>query len=270
VDRIRKSLLVPALSALCAVTLLGSGDAQAQITHIDLPEIPELRLQSSGLFGDLLDDASSLLGDSRVQDYDYEDDEEDEAAPPPRKRSKRKRNRSSGGGGGGGGGGTTTSSYGGGGGISPQGKTMGLGIQVGAPTSVTFKFMLTGDQGVVVGVGAGSGFTFNPALSLHADYLWHPSVLVSNPPFKLSWYIGGGAWVGLWNGGFGGNNLVVPGFYYYFGFSPLLLAARMPIGLSLAMNELPLEFYGEATPALSIFPGVSFGLGFTLGFRFYF
>ena len=82
-DRIRKSLLVPALSALCVLTLLGSGEANAQITHIDSLELPGLRLQSSGLFGDLLDDPSSLLGDARVQDYDYEDDDAQASADSP-------------------------------------------------------------------------------------------------------------------------------------------------------------------------------------------
>lgn len=152
-------------------------------------------------------------------------------------------------------------------GASPMGKPFGLGIELGAPTSLTLKYMLTPDQGLVVGLGAYAGFLFAPTtVSAYVDYLWHPHTLVRTPPFRLTWYVGGGLWTIL---GTGGNLTQVPGTYLYLG-GPVGLAARVPIGLNLALNELPIEFYLQATPALLVLPGVGLSIGSSLGFRFYF
>jgi len=147
-----------------------------------------------------------------------------------------------------------------------MGKQIGVGLQLGAPTAVTAKFMLAPDQGLVAGIGAGYGFFFAPALSVHVDYLWHPSVLSAGDAFALSWFIGGGGWIGLWDR-FGRP---VVGYAYYFGYAPISLAVRVPIGLSLALRAIPLELYGEVVPALSVFPWLGFGMGLSIGARFYF
>ncbi len=158
--------------------------------------------------------------------------------------------------------------YGGSGSVSPMGKQIGVGLQVGAPTALTGKLMLAPNQGLVAGIGAGYGFFFHPALSIHLDYLYHPSILASTNAFTLSWFIGGGAWLGIWDGG-RRNRFLVPGYQYNYG-TPLLLAVRVPIGLNLAFNELPIELYLEGVPALGIFPAVTFGIGIAAGARFYF
>lgn len=204
-------------------------------------------------------DESPAAGLRLAQDYDAAYDEADN------KQNTQRRSRSSSGGR------AQASSSGSsfsGGSVAPMGKTFGIGLQVGAPTAVTGKFMLTGNSGVVVGLGAGYGFFFEPALSLHADYLYHPAVLFENEGVKLSWFVGGGAWVGLWEGR-RGYRFVVPGYTYYYG-SPLYLAGRLPIGLDLALQSIPLEFYLEGVPALSVFPVVTFGIGVAAGARFYF
>lgn len=152
-------------------------------------------------------------------------------------------------------------------GVSPMGKTFGVGLELGAPVSVTIKYMLTGDQGVVAGLGAFGGSFFVPTISLYGDYLWHPHIIVRAPPFKLSWYIGGGLWVVAAE-----QNLryAVPGFDWYVYGSSIGLAARLPLGINFALNELPLEFYLQGVPALFVFPSVALGIGGSLGFRFYF
>ncbi|MFZ9885872.1 MAG: hypothetical protein ACO3JL_00100 [Myxococcota bacterium] len=151
--------------------------------------------------------------------------------------------------------------------VSPMGRTFGVGLQVGAPTALTGKFVLGHDRAAVVGVGAGYGFFLDPAMSLHADYLYYPSSLFRNETLQLSWFIGVGGWAALYQSG--RYNFVVPGVTYWFN-SPVFLAARVPIGVNLALREAPLEFYLEGDPALSVFPIVSFGLGFSAGARFYF
>lgn len=208
-------------------------------------------------------DEGALEGPRLAQDYDAAFDDEEESSPP----QKRRRNRSSG---------STqrasssSSSYGGGGGVAPMGKTFGIGLQVGAPTAVTGKFMLTPESGLVVGLGAGYGFFFDPALSVHVDYLYHPSVLFQNEGVKLSWFIGGGGWLGVFQGHRSYRQFVVTPLTYGVYGSPLFLAARIPIGLDLALQSIPLELYLEGVPAINVFPVITFGIGVAAGARFYF
>ena len=165
--------------------------------------------------------------------------------------------------------------------VSPEGRTIGFGLQIGSPTALTMKFMVTGNQGVVAGIGGGLG-----GLSLHVDYLWHPSVIVGTDALTLSWYVGLGGWlgflptipgfallgplgpksgVGYYNGHFG--FVYLPDNYLWYAPS---FAVRVPLGLSLAFNSLPIEIYGGLTPSLLIFPGFGFGMGGELGARVYF
>jgi hypothetical protein len=166
--------------------------------------------------------------------------------------------------------------------VAPMGLNMGVGLQIGNPTAVTAKYMLTYNQGIGGGVGAGLG-----GVSLHVDYLWHPHVLARGEPFRLSWYIGGGGWLGFFPslGGAIPLGLIYTGPFltgYYNGhvgfvyvpapfvwFMPSV-AVRVPIGMSLALNELPIEIYGGVAPSVLLFPGLGLGIGFEVGARFYF
>lgn len=150
--------------------------------------------------------------------------------------------------------------------VTPEGKAIGIGIQVGFPTALTAKFSLAGNTALVVGVGAfgGNRFAyFTPSLSVHVDYLWTPSVLANGGPFVLSWYIGIGGWATIYGSPQG------PAFAYY-GTSNFTLAARVPIGLDMALQTVPIELYLEAVPAVLVFPGIDFAIGASLGARFWF
>ena len=160
--------------------------------------------------------------------------------------------------------------------LPPQLNGIGLGVQVGAPTAITIKFAGLQANGFVVGVGAGfaygrgnrygygygNGFA---SLSIHADYLWHLATLVSNSDVALTFYAGVGLWLSLFGNGYG-YGLISP--YYnnaYFG-----VGVRVPLGLSLGFGGAPIEVYLEADPAFFIFPGIDFGIGASLGFRYHF
>lgn len=245
-------------TALCGIGLVSTSASATE----------DLKLTPPRLIEDLVREEVLL-----AQDYDeaFDEGEEEEPSGGGSAPQKRRRNRSSSsqqrGSSSSSAGGGYSSFSGGAGGVAPMGKTFGVGLQLGAPTAVTGKFMLTPESGLVVGLGAGYGFFFDPALSLHVDYLYHPGILFQNEGVKMSWFIGGGGWVGLYQSR--RYNYVVPGYAYYYG-SPLFLAARLPIGISLALQSVPLEFYLEGVPALSIFPVISFGLGLAGGVRFYF
>ena len=152
---------------------------------------------------------------------------------------------------------------------TPQGRTIGIGLQLGYPTALTLKYMLRADQGIVAGVGGFSGFAYDvAAFSLHVDYLYHPHVLTRGEAFVVTWYVG-----------IGGNLIIfdnarqrsfLPGANYYYYPTYIWLAARVPLGISLSMTQQPIEIYLEATPHVLLFPGLSFGLGAAIGVRFYF
>jgi hypothetical protein len=152
---------------------------------------------------------------------------------------------------------------------TPGGKQFGVGIQMGYPTALTLKYMLQPDQGLVGGIGAFSGFAYDRgSFTLFVDYVWHPHMLTSSEAFALTWYIGGGGQLIVHN-----NNRFVTGSYpvlaYYYA-APFWLAARMPIGANIALTQAPIEIYVEAIPGILVFPGLSFGIGASLGGRFYF
>jgi len=212
---------------------------------------------------------------------DDDDDDDDDEDSKKKKSSKKKSGKSTSSGSGSSSSGVNIGSQSSAGGVSPEGKQMGVGLQIGSPTGLTGKYMLTGNQGVVAGVGAGLG-----GLSVHLDYLWHPQVLAVADPFRLSWYLGLGGWLGFFpypNGvpglGYFGPNFA---YGYYNGhlafmylpynllwFAPSF-AVRVPLGLSLALRQLPIEIYGGLTPSVLVFPGIGFGLGGEIGGRIYF
>jgi hypothetical protein len=225
----------------------------------------DVRAETLTLDTDLMVDVSRavahlppLLPDGPVVQADDRGDDDEEA---PRRRRRRDddgdRDRDSGGAFGGGGGGSS---------FSPMGRPFGIGLQLGFPTALILKYMVTGDQAIAGGIGVGSAWVFDPGLSIHVDYLWHPSMLASAAAFNLSWYVGGGGWVSLFT--YYVRAPYVPGYRWY-GPSNVWLGARVPIGVNLALREVPFEAFIEAAPAILLFPFITFGLGFSIGARFY-
>jgi hypothetical protein len=151
-----------------------------------------------------------------------------------------------------------------GGSYTPRGHTLGVGLQLGFPSAITLELVLGGKNSIIIGVGAFGYRFFGQALSLHVDYLWHPAVLLRQNNVAVSWYIGVGGWLMVYSdrGRYG---------YVNYGFdSNLALALRVPIGIDVALSELPVMFYVELVPAVLIFPGIDVGLGASVGARVFF
>lgn len=151
-------------------------------------------------------------------------------------------------------------------GVTPMGKTIGIGLEGGSPTAITARYAWSASEGVVVGAGSMAGPYWNtPTLSLHADYVWHPSVLLRTPAVDLSWFIGGGAAVVI------GERLrsIVPIITPWVPVAYGAFGARFPIGVSLALQSLPIELYLQGNPSFFVFPGLSVWMGGAAGFRFY-
>ena len=152
---------------------------------------------------------------------------------------------------------------------SPHSGTFGIGLQVGSPTAITVKLAGPHESGLAFGVGAGFGYGsgFGASLWLHVDYLFHLATLLDGDGVDLGVYAGPGLFATIFgrNYGFGYAGQPYLNNWDYVGFG-----IRVPIGLSLAFETFPLEVFLELDPALSLFPGLGFGIGASLGFRIYF
>jgi hypothetical protein len=150
-----------------------------------------------------------------------------------------------------------------------NGRTFGLGFQLGDPTALIGKVFVGGGNALDFGLGFGGfgynrcrdsfghwyycGDTYGRDWSIHADYLWEDN-LAHQSQVRLDWHIGAGARMEFWNGG--GN---------------LALIARMPLGLDLTFARPSfLEIFFEIAPGIMIVPPVYFDLDAALGVRFYF
>ena len=119
--------------------------------------------------------------------------------------------------------------------------TFGLGIMLGGPTGLNGKYYLGPDTAVDFGVGAYHRVRFHSAIQLHADFLWHPFNLVSDPVFDLPLYFG-----------IGGRIL-------FHEFDPdedrdddVHLGVRGPVGLAMIFNEVPVDIFLELALVLDI------------------
>lgn len=148
--------------------------------------------------------------------------------------------------------------------VAPAGKGIGIGVELGAPTNLNLKLMTGPTTGVVIGVGG--GIWYDLSLSLHVDHLWHVAAADFDGG-NVSAYVGVGGWGSFSDGK--GNHL---GYYqpFYPGVATVGLGVRVPLGVSLAFDAVPIEVFAELVPSVIVFPGIGvFGQG-GLGARIYF
>ncbi len=134
--------------------------------------------------------------------------------------------------------------------ISAQAANVGLGLALGSPTGVTLKIMTSHKAGFDLLVGEMWHYWDKDDVLVSADYVVTMSRLASGE-VDLDFYLGGGGnvWLGRWTGN--------------------VLAAEMPLGLSLTFGP-PVEVFVEAVPVLFVLPFGEFGVGGSVGFRYYF
>ena len=84
-------------------------------------------------------------------------------------------------------------------GWTPDGKTFGLGLQVGFPTALTLEVVTSSGTSLVAGLGIFGYRFFTPAPSFYLDYLWHPGTLGRTTSLALSWHVGVGGWVMIYD-----------------------------------------------------------------------
>jgi hypothetical protein len=129
-----------------------------------------------------------------------------------------------------------------------QTKKFGLGIILGEPTGVIFKYWTSPTTAFDV---AGSwNFVGENSFHLHADYLFHNYDLFKVDKGKLPVYYGIGARLSLED--------------------RTRFGVRIPVGLSYMFDKAPFDIFLEIGPVLDLVPATEFNILGFIGFRYYF
>ena len=122
-------------------------------------------------------------------------------------------------------------------------KTFGLGLELGAPTGVNGKWFFTSDRALDFGIGNVFTYFNRSGLHLYGDFLFHPTSLASVDAFEVPLFIGVGG--RIWDFRDRGDT---PDDAFAFG-------VRLPIGVALDFNTVPLDVFIQAVPVLDFFSG---------------
>jgi len=123
-------------------------------------------------------------------------------------------------------------------------KTFGLGLEVGAPLGINGKWFFAPDRALDFGIGDDYTYGNRSGLHVYGDLLFHPTALVKTDAFELPFYVGVGG--RLWS--FNDTGRAAPNDATAFGF-------RVPLGVSLDFNNIPLDVFGQVVPTLDFFTG---------------
>jgi hypothetical protein len=132
--------------------------------------------------------------------------------------------------------------------LTAQQRGFGLGVMLGEPTGISAKLWL-GQTTALDGVVAWS-FVNNPAISVHADYLFHFFDVFSVKAGTVALYAGIGGMVS-------------------FGPDPDV-GVRIPFGSAYLFESVPLDIFLEIAPIFLLIPATTFDFSGGLGVRFYF
>jgi hypothetical protein len=151
---------------------------------------------------------------------------------------------------------------------SPQGRRLGVGLELGWPTAVTGKLMLRPEQAVRASLGAFSGLALTePSLSASVDWLYHPFTIAKAPGWTLHTHVGvGGALVVL---PIVGKRPTLPAALYHRAPTQVWTGLRAPVGVDLTFADLPVDIVLDVVPTILTFPGVGLGVGASLGARWW-
>ncbi len=143
-------------------------------------------------------------------------------------------------------------------------RKLGLGGMAGNPTAFTLKYHFTPHHALTgaMGIGWWGGHNFE----MHVDYGYHFD-LARPRPLDVRMYVGGG----------------VKFFYYFWRYYDYYdpradpyrygragLGLRGPVGVSVNLNKVPLEIFGEIAPGVAFLPWIFFFVDGSVGVRYYF
>ncbi len=129
-----------------------------------------------------------------------------------------------------------------------QSSGVGLGLIVGEPTGISFKYWTGGTTAFDAALAW--SFTDEGAFHIHGDYIFHNMRLITIPEGLLPFYYGIGARIKT------GNDIK--------------LGIRVPLGLAYLFQSAPIDIFLEIVPILDLTPETDFAINAALGARYYF
>lgn len=134
----------------------------------------------------------------------------------------------------------------------------GLGLVIGEPTGISASYRL-GKAAMLQGTAAWD-LTAPGGITFASDYLFLFDKALKIEKTAIPLYIGFGAKLAILmgDGRSGGDD------------APVVIAARVPLGVRWLFDELPLEAFLELTPGIRLFPETAFDSGGGIGLRWYF
>jgi len=132
--------------------------------------------------------------------------------------------------------------------INAQSKGIGLGLIIGEPTGISFKYW----TGSTTAFDAALAWSFidEGAFHIHGDYIFHNMRLISVPEGTLPFYYGIGARIKTAN--------------------DTKLGVRVPLGLAYLFSNAPVDIFLEVVPILDLMPKTDFSINAAIGARYFF
>lgn len=133
---------------------------------------------------------------------------------------------------------------------------VGVGLMVGEPTGLSFKYWTSGTKAFDAGLAWSVGQY--DAVNIHVDHLWHnANVFEEVDEGLLSVYLGVGA------------RMIFADDFPNDGDNEVLIGARVPVGINYTFENNPLELFLELAPVVNLIPDTDFDVNGGLGLRVY-
>jgi hypothetical protein len=140
-------------------------------------------------------------------------------------------------------------------------KGFGLGLMIGVPNGLSGKLYLGTNTALDFGIGSYYRGRYDRSLNAHMDFLWHPFVLAKAEPFWVPLYFGIGG--RLLDHGRDNRNFS----------DDTHLGVRVPLGIALDFNNVPLDIFFELAFVFDIITDAGHNysdFNSALGIRYYF
>jgi len=132
--------------------------------------------------------------------------------------------------------------------MKAQDKNIGLGIIVGEPTGISFKYWTSSTTAFDAALAW--SFIDGGAFHIHADYIFHNFNLIRFSEGRLPFYYG-----------IGGRIKTA---------DKTQVGVRVPLGLAFMFNNTPVDIFLEVVPILNLAPKTDFRINAALGARYFF
>lgn len=132
--------------------------------------------------------------------------------------------------------------------MKAQDKNIGLGIIVGEPTGISFKYWTSSTTAFDAALAW--SFIDGGAFHIHADYIFHNFNLIRFSEGRLPFYYG-----------IGGRIKTA---------DKTQVGVRVPLGLAYMFNNTPVDIFLEVVPILNLAPKTDFRINAALGARYFF